>query len=130
MYADRSALAGTPVPAGQPALLGARLLPAQTQDRMRLCTPRWTRRSKHISSRSLSLLLKMPACTHYRHALARRPPHGTQVYGYPLWWLAGTYVASQTHENVIGSRKMKKSFGPLRQSASLPGRPCKGEEIL
>jgi hypothetical protein len=52
-----------------------------------------------------------------------------QVYGYPLWWLAGTYVGSRTHENVIGSGKMKKIFSPAAAvgEPSRPGR-CKGKK--
>src|SRR5262249_48369036 len=51
--------------------------------------------------------------------------------GLPLWWLAGTFVASRTHENVIGSRKMKKIFWPAAAGSepSWPG-PLRREEIL
>jgi hypothetical protein len=64
-----------------------------------------------------------------RHALARRPPHGTQVYGYPLWWLAGTYVGSRTHENVIGSMENEKNhLACCGNQRAFLGDPCKGKK--
>jgi len=71
------------VPVRRQALLGARTPPAQTRGRIRPHTPRRTRRSKHISSRSLSFLVKnarVRAPLGRRALTRRRPRHTGRVY--------------------------------------------------
>jgi hypothetical protein len=120
VYADRFALPGPPVPAGQRALLGARLPPAETQDRMWLHTPRWTRRSKHVSSRSLSFLLKMPAYTHWWACACATPTTRHPGLRYPLL-VVGRYLCwvanARKRERFPGKEKIFLAW--LRQSASL-----------
>jgi hypothetical protein len=71
------------VPVRRQALLGARTPAAQTRGRIRPHTPRRTRRSKHISSRSLSFLVKnarVRAPLGRRALTRRRPRHTGRVY--------------------------------------------------
>jgi hypothetical protein len=91
------------VPVRRQVLLGARTPPAQTRGRIRPHTPRRTRRSKHISSRSLSFLVKNAPLG--RRALTRRRPrHTGRVYPFLIWYPVPP-SGSATHEEVIGSVK-------------------------
>src|SRR5262249_10334027 len=73
--ADPLGLRTPSVPVRQRALPGARSPPAQMRNRIQARAPQWTRRSKHISWRSLSLFENVRVHAPIdRRAPARRPP--------------------------------------------------------